>query len=83
MADLALEVDHVTKSFRLHHEKANSIKQLVAGKGRTRYDDFVALNDVSFDVKEGEAASTGPTKKGKVIMLRRSCDEWSMASAAA
>ncbi len=28
MTDLALEVDHVTKTFRLHREKTNSIKQL-------------------------------------------------------
>ena len=50
MTDLALEVDHVTKTFRLHHEKANSIKQLVAGRGRNRYNDFTALRDVTFEV---------------------------------
>jgi ABC-2 type transport system ATP-binding protein len=71
MADLALEVDHVTKSFRLHHEKANSIKQLVAGKGRNRFDDFVALNDVSFDVKEGEVFGViGHNGSGKSTLLK-------------
>ncbi len=57
MSDLALEVDHVTKSFRLHHEKVSSIKQLIAGKSRGRHDEFVALQDVSFSVKEGEVFS--------------------------
>ena len=31
----AHDVSHVTKSFRVHHEKTNSIKQLIAGRGRT------------------------------------------------
>ena len=51
MAELALEVDHLTKSFRLHHEKVNSLKHLVAGRGRGRHDDFIALDDVSFELK--------------------------------
>ena len=71
MNDLALEVDHVTKTFRLHHEKANSIKQLVAGKGRNRYNDFVALNDVSFEVREGEVFGViGHNGSGKSTLLK-------------
>ncbi len=71
MADLALEVDHVTKTFRLHHDKANSIKQLVAGKGRNRFDDFVALKDVTFDVKEGEVFGViGHNGSGKSTLLK-------------
>ena len=48
MTELALEVEHLTKSFRLHHEKANSIKQLIAGKGRNQFDEFTALHDVNY-----------------------------------
>ncbi len=51
MADLALEVDHLTKTFRVHREKTNSIKQLIAARGRTRFDEFTALNDVTFSVQ--------------------------------
>ncbi len=36
MSDLALEVDHVTKTFRLHHEKTNSLKQLDRRHGGER-----------------------------------------------
>jgi ABC-2 type transport system ATP-binding protein len=68
---LALEVDHLTKTFRLHHEKANSLKQLIAGKGSGRYDDFVALNDVSFEVKEGEVFGViGQNGSGKSTLLK-------------
>jgi ABC-type polysaccharide/polyol phosphate transport system ATPase subunit len=71
MADLALEVEHLTKTFRLHHEKANSIKALIAGKGRNRYDEFVALNDVTFDVREGEVFGViGQNGSGKSTLLK-------------
>ena len=33
---------------------ATSIKQRLAGRRRNRFEDFVALQDVTFDVKEGE-----------------------------
>jgi lipopolysaccharide transport system ATP-binding protein len=71
MTGLALEVDHLTKSFRLHHEKANSIKQLLAGKGRNRFDEFTALKDVTFDVKEGEVFGViGQNGSGKSTLLK-------------
>lgn len=71
MTDLALEVDHVTKTFRLHHEKVNSIKQLIAGKGRSKHEDFIALNDVSFEVKEGEVFGViGHNGSGKSTLLK-------------
>jgi ABC-2 type transport system ATP-binding protein len=71
MAELALEVEHLTKTFRVHHEKVNSIKQLIAGKGRNRHDDFVALNDVSFHVKEGEVFGViGHNGSGKSTLLK-------------
>jgi ABC-type polysaccharide/polyol phosphate transport system ATPase subunit len=71
MAELALEVDHLTKTFRVHHEKVNSIKQLIAGKGRSRHDDFVALNNVSFQVNEGEVFGViGHNGSGKSTLLK-------------
>ena len=70
-ADLALEVNHLTKTFRLHHEKANSLKQLVAGKGRNRYHEFTALSDVTFEVKEGEVFGViGQNGSGKSTLLK-------------
>jgi hypothetical protein len=53
-----LEVEHVTKTFRIHREKTNSIKQLVAGRGRNRYDEFTALKDVSFDVARARSSAS-------------------------
>ena len=71
MADLALEVDHVTKSFRLHREKTNSLKQLIAARGRTRFDEFTALKDVTFSVNEGEVFGViGENGSGKSTLLK-------------
>ena len=70
MRELALEVDHVTKTFRLHHEKTNSLKQLITG-GRTRFDEFTALKDVSFEVAEGEVFGViGQNGSGKSTVLK-------------
>ncbi|TPW15753.1 MAG: putative polysaccharide ABC transporter ATP-binding protein [Acidimicrobiaceae bacterium] len=71
MTELALEVEHVTKTFRLHHQKTSSIKQLIAGKGRNRFDEFTALKDVTFDVKEGEVFGViGQNGSGKSTLLK-------------
>lgn len=71
MSNLALEVDHLTKTFRLHHEKANSLKQLVAGKGRSRFDELTALSDVTFEVREGEVFGViGQNGSGKSTLLK-------------
>jgi ABC-type polysaccharide/polyol phosphate transport system ATPase subunit len=66
-----LEVTHLTKSFRLHHEKTNSLKGLIVAKGRNRYDDFTAVNDVTFDVREGEVFGViGQNGSGKSTLLK-------------
>ena len=71
MQKIALSVDHVTKSFRLHSEKNNSLKQLIAGKKRNRYAEFTALKDVTFDVREGEVFGViGQNGSGKSTLLK-------------
>ena len=71
MADTILAVDHLVKSFRIHHQKSTSLKQLIAGKGRNKFDDFIAVNDVSFDVREGEVFGIiGQNGSGKSTLLK-------------
>ena len=71
MAAAALTVDHLTKTFRLHSEKNNSLKMLIAGKKRNRYEEFTALSDVTFDVKEGEVFGViGENGSGKSTLLK-------------
>src|SRR3954453_14377914 len=71
MNDVVLQVQNVTKTFRLHSEKNNSLKALIAGKKRNRYDEFTALSDVTFDVKEGEVFGViGQNGSGKSTLLK-------------
>ena len=69
--DVILSVDHLVKSFRIHHQKTNSLKQLLAARGRNRFEDFVAVNDVTFDVREGEVFGIiGQNGSGKSTLLK-------------
>lgn len=67
----AIEVDHVTKTFKVHSEKVNSLKAAIAARGRNRYEEFYALRDVTFDVREGEMFGViGHNGSGKSTLLK-------------
>ena len=69
--DVILSVDHLVKSFRIHHQRTNSLKQLLATRGRNRFEDFVAVNDVTFEVREGEVFGViGQNGSGKSTLLK-------------
>lgn len=71
MTDTAIEVSSVWKSFRLYHEKNQHIKAAVLRGRRARYEEFWAIQDVSFDVPFGSTFGIiGSNGSGKSTMLK-------------
>ena len=67
----AIVVDGVSKRFRLYRDRTSSMKQLLTRQGRSRYEDFWALNDVSLEVPRGLTYGlVGHNGSGKSSLLR-------------
>lgn len=71
--ELMIEVNHVSMKFNLASEKLDNIKEFVIKtvKHQVTYDEFWALNDVSFQVNRGDALGLiGLNGSGKSTMLK-------------
>ncbi|MCW2778079.1 MAG: transporter related [Frankiales bacterium] len=67
----AIEVDDVSKRFRLYADRNQSLKAALLKGGRATYEDFWALRDVAFDVPEGSTFGLiGENGSGKSTLLK-------------
>jgi len=69
----AIEFENVTKSFRIHHEKINTVFEHVTSifNRQNQFERLRVLNDVSFTVKQGEMFGIiGRNGAGKTTLLR-------------
>ena len=71
MSNSAIVVEHVSKNFRLYRERNRYIKSAVLRGRRARYEEFWALDDVSFEVEHGATVGLiGSNGSGKSTMLK-------------
>ena len=69
MSDLAIQADHVSKTYRLYSGAGDRLRELILRRPRHR--EFHALSDVSFDLPRGESLGLiGENGAGKSTLLK-------------
>ena len=71
--ETVISVQHVSMKFNLMEEKVDSLKEYIVRliKGKLLYNEFIALKDVSFEVKKGDILGiVGFNGAGKSTLLK-------------
>jgi len=73
MTEISINVENVSKAFRIYHEKRDTIYEAITGffNKKKHYEKLQVLDDVSFDIKKGEMFGIiGKNGTGKTTLLR-------------
>jgi ABC-type polysaccharide/polyol phosphate transport system ATPase subunit len=72
MGDIAIQVKNITKTFEIPHEKHDTLRSAFVNVfSRNTYEEFNALENVSFEVKKGETFGIiGRNGSGKTNLLK-------------
>lgn len=67
----AIEVHNITKKFRVYYDKGKTLKEMALFSKRRKYENRVVLDNISFEVKKGEAVGLiGHNGCGKSTTLK-------------
>jgi len=70
---LSIEVRHLSKSFRIYHERKSTLYEHLVGiiSKKRGYERLTVLNDISFEVKKGEMVGIiAKNGQGKTTLLQ-------------
>lgn len=71
MSSNAVDVRDVSKTFKIYHDRNQSLKATVLKRGRAKYEEFWALKDVSLEVPQGLTFGLlGRNGSGKSTLLK-------------
>lgn len=71
MSEIAIAVDHVSKMYKLYDKPMDRLKESLGLSKQKKYKEHYALNDVSFEVHQGETVGIiGTNGSGKSTILK-------------
>ncbi|MGB9484456.1 MAG: ABC transporter ATP-binding protein [Candidatus Dormiibacterota bacterium] len=71
MADPVVQIQGVSKRFRIYHERNATLKQSLVARRRGRFEEFWAVRDVSVAIPEGDSLGIiGENGSGKSTLLK-------------
>ena len=69
--DVAIEVQHISKSFKISYDKSKTLKDKIIFAKKDKYEIHQVLDDVSFTIEKGEAVGLiGHNGCGKSTTLK-------------